>query len=130
MTGYRTRALAPLVRDALADLPVVVVTGLRQAGKSTFLQQETGLATRRYVSLDDFAQLAAARSDPEAFVRVDEPVTIDEVQRCPELLLAIKREVDRARRPSAGDCDVVESCNGSSNDGFTSIATSNPITVP
>jgi len=99
MTDYRPRALAHLVRDALTELPVVVVTGLRQAGKSTFLQQEPGLAERRYVSLDDFAQLAAARSDPEAFVHTDEPVTIDEVQRCPELLLTIKREVDRARRP-------------------------------
>lgn len=80
-------------------MPVVVVTGLRQSGKSTFLQHEKGLAGRRYVSLDDFAQLAAARSDPEGFVRSDEPLTIDEAQKCPALLPAIKREVDRARRP-------------------------------
>lgn len=87
------------MRDALADMPAVVVTGLRQAGKSTFIQHEPFLAGRRYVSLDDFAQLSAARGDPEAFVRSDEPLTIDEAQRCPELLLAIKREVDRQRRP-------------------------------
>jgi len=87
------------LRDALADMPAVVVTGLRQAGKSTFIQHEPFLAGRRYVSLDDFAQLSAARGDPEAFVRSDEPLTIDEAQRCPELLLAIKREVDRQRRP-------------------------------
>ena len=99
MTTYRPRALGLLVRDALADMPVVIVTGLRQAGKSTFLQHERGLGGRRYTSLDDFAQLAAARADPEAFVRTDEPLTIDEAQRCPELLTAIKREVDRRRRP-------------------------------
>lgn len=98
MTGYRPRALAGLVREALVDMPVVVVTGLRQSGKSTFLQNEKGLAGRRYVSLDDFAQLAAARSDPEGFVRGDDPLTIDEAQKCPELLPAIKRQVDRARQ--------------------------------
>jgi predicted AAA+ superfamily ATPase len=87
------------VRDALAEMPVVVVTGLRQSGKSTFLQHEQGLTDRRYTSLDDFAHLAAARGDPEAFVHTDAPLTIDEAQRCPELLIAIKREVDRHRRP-------------------------------
>ncbi len=99
MTTYHPRALGPIVRDALAEMPVVIVTGLRQAGKSTFLQHERGLAGRRYTSLDDFAQVAAARGDPEAFVRTDEPLTIDEAQRCPELLTAIKREVDRRRGP-------------------------------
>lgn len=99
MTGYRHRAIARLVAESLADMPVVVVTGLRQSGKSTFLQQEKTLASRRYVTLDDFAQLAAARSDPEGFIRSDEPLTIDEAQKCPELFTAIKREVDRARRP-------------------------------
>jgi predicted AAA+ superfamily ATPase len=99
MTTYHARSLGRLVREALTDMPVVVVTGLRQSGKSTFLQHETGLARRRYVSLDDFAQQAAARSDPEGFVRCDEPLSIDEAQKCPELLPAIKREVDRARRP-------------------------------
>jgi len=96
---YQPRSLSRLVREALADLPVVVVTGLRQSGKSTFLQREKGLRDRKYVSLDDFAQLAAARGDPEAFVRSDEPLSIDEAQKCPELLTAIKREVDRHRRP-------------------------------
>ncbi len=99
MTAYRPRGLGRLVRNALVEMPVVVVTGLRQAGKSTFLQHEEGIAGRRYTSLDDFAQLAAARSDPEGFVRSDEPLSIDEVQKCPELLTAIKREVDRERRP-------------------------------
>ena len=99
MTAYRPRALGRLVRAALAEMPVVVVTGLRQSGKSTFLQHEKGLAGRRYLTLDDPAQLAAARSDPQAFVRSESPLTVDEAQKCPDLLVAIKREVDRARRP-------------------------------
>jgi len=99
MTDYRRRALGGPAREALSDLPVVVVTGLRQTGKSTFLRNERGLARRRYVSLDDFAQLAAARSDPESFVRGEEALTVDEAQRCPELLAAVKREVDRDRTP-------------------------------
>lgn len=99
MTEYRSRAITGLVAESLAEMPVVVVTGLRQSGKSTFLQSEPSLAHRRYVTLDDLAQLSAARSDPEGFIRSDEPLSIDEAQKCPDLLTAIKREVDRSRRP-------------------------------
>ena len=96
---YRPREIATRLSAALADMPVVVLTGMRQTGKSTLLQHEHGLAQRRYVSLDDLDQLQSARADPQAFVAGAEPLTIDEVQRCPELLVAIKREVDRDRRP-------------------------------
>jgi predicted AAA+ superfamily ATPase len=67
-------------------LPVVVVTGLRQSGKTTFLQRDPRLAGRRYVGLDDSATLRAARRDPEGLLAGDEPLTIDEAQRSPELL--------------------------------------------
>jgi uncharacterized protein len=96
---YHPRELSRLVRDALDSLPVVVVTGLRQAGKTTFLQNDAALRGRRYLTLDDFATVEAARREPEALVAGEEPVTIDEVQRCPELLPAIKRAVDKARAP-------------------------------
>jgi predicted AAA+ superfamily ATPase len=99
MTDYLPRALGAPVREALSSLPVVVVTGLRQSGKSTFLQQEAGLRDRLYVNLDDFAQLETARRSPELLLTQDQPVTIDEVQKLPELLPAIKRAVDRDRRP-------------------------------
>ena len=99
MTLYRPRDISSAVNDALADMPVVVLTGMRQTGKSTFLQKEPNLKRRRYVSLDDFAQLAAAREDPDGFVATEEPVTIDEAQKCPEILGAIKRNVDRDRTP-------------------------------
>ena len=48
-------------------MPVVVVTGMRQTGKTTFLRSEPGLSERAYVSLDDFAQLEAAKSDPASY---------------------------------------------------------------
>ena len=99
MTDYRARELTTLIREALGSLPVVVVTGLRQAGKTTLLASEPTLSGRRYLTLDDFATLEAAQRDPQALVAGDEPLTIDEVQRSPSLLLAVKREVDRRRAP-------------------------------
>jgi predicted AAA+ superfamily ATPase len=79
-------------------LPVVVVSGLRQAGKSTLLQSDRTLSHDRvYRTLDDFAVLAAARTAPDSLL--DDRVTLDEVQRCPDLLLAIKRSVDARRTP-------------------------------
>lgn len=103
MTGtprtYRARDLASTLVRALEDMPVVVLTGMRQTGKTTLLRSDTALRARRYVTLDDFAQLEAARASPEAFLDGDEPLTIDEAQRAPELLVAIKRAVDRDRAP-------------------------------
>ncbi|MBV8202688.1 MAG: ATP-binding protein [Acidobacteria bacterium] len=99
MTSYLPRELTPLIQRALGALPVVVVTGLRQAGKTTLLATDPAFRGRRFRSLDDLGTLEAARRDPEALVAGDEPLTIDEVQRSPDLLLAIKREVDRRRAP-------------------------------
>ena len=92
-----TRALL----DALGDRPVVLLHGARQVGKSTLAQHvASSLHPARYVTLDDAAMLSAARADPEAFVRdLAGPVVLDEIQRVPELLLAIKAAVDRGRRP-------------------------------
>ena len=96
---YRRRELSRTVRDALEALPVVVVTGVRQSGKTTFLQNDAVFRGRRFYSLDDFAVLEAARRDPDALVAGDQPLIIDEAQRCPELFMAVKRAVDRKRRP-------------------------------
>ncbi len=98
MTDYLPREITPRLVQALRRLPVVVLSGLRQTGKSTLLQREQSLATGRvYRTLDDFATLAAAQANPEALLA--DAAIIDEVQRCPELLLAIKRRVDEERRP-------------------------------
>jgi predicted AAA+ superfamily ATPase len=82
---------------ALTDTPVVMVIGPRQCGKTTLVRQFVDKG-RQYVTLDDDTVLEAARSDPAGFVRGVDSVAIDEVQRAPELLRAIKRSVDSDRR--------------------------------
>lgn len=95
-----TRLIEAKVRDALADTPVVLLVGPRQAGKSTLVSMIAGKTSRRVLTLDDAPVLAAARADPAGFVAgLDGDVALDEVQRAPELLLAIKASVDRVRRP-------------------------------
>ncbi|MDI6809691.1 MAG: ATP-binding protein [Candidatus Eisenbacteria bacterium] len=99
MTEYVERDIALAVQEALKEMPVVIITGMRQTGKTTFLHMQPGFKGRRYVTLDDFAQLEAAKLDPEGLVHTDEPLAIDEAQKCPEILTAIKRVVDRKRTP-------------------------------
>ena len=79
-------------------MPAAVVTGARQIGKST-LASHLVPGGRRYASLDDLDVLDAARRDPEALVGGTGPVTLDEVQREPGVLRAVKQAVDRDRRP-------------------------------
>ena len=81
----------------LGVMPAVVLTGARQTGKSTLAQVLTP-GPRRLVSLDDLDAVELARRDPEALLG-DTPVTLDEIQREPELLRAVKRAIDRRRRP-------------------------------
>src|SRR5215471_9008976 len=89
-----------MTAEALADTRVVVVNGARQVGKSTLAELIVARAPgARELYLDDQAVRAAAAADPSAFVRHDGLLMIDEIQRVPELLLAIKREVDRDPRP-------------------------------
>lgn len=99
MTGYRERELTTSLVEALEAMPVVVLTGARQVGKSTLLQRHPSLASRKYVTLDDFSQLEAARNSPEALLSGPDNLSIDEAQKAPELLSAIKRKVDEERRP-------------------------------
>src|SRR3990167_2792517 len=96
---YRPREIASRLVRALREMPVVVLTGMRQTGKTTLLQQDPALRGRRYLSLDDFATYEAAQRNPEALLEGEEPITIDEAQRVPELMRAIKLRVDRRRRP-------------------------------
>jgi len=99
MTNYLTRDIEGFLAEALEVMPVVVITGMRQTGKSTLLTKAQALSDRRYVTLDDFATLQAARENPEVLLAGDPPITIDEAQRCPEVLVAIKQLVDKDRRP-------------------------------
>lgn len=92
------RAATSRVTTALGDTPVVMINGPRQCGKTT-LVRSLSTTGRPYLTLDDDTTLAAARTDPAGFVRDLDTVTIDEVQRAPDLLRAIKRSVDDDRRP-------------------------------
>ena len=99
---HYVKTLPRLVDDALAArlrvMPAVVLTGARQTGKSTLVEQLVP-GDRRYRSLDDFDVRDAARRDPEALLGGTDPLTLDEVQREPGLLTAVKRAIDRDRRP-------------------------------
>lgn len=96
--SYLPRHLQSAVEAALADTPVVCLLGPRQCGKSTLARLCD--PERQYVSLDDKGYFALAQQDPEGFIDgLPERVAIDEVQRVPELTLAIKRNVDANRRP-------------------------------
>jgi predicted AAA+ superfamily ATPase len=93
-----SRFCAGRIVTALKDTPVVLVIGPRQCGKTTLVRTFID-GDREYVTLDDDTTLAAARNDPAGFVRGFDRVVIDEVQRSPELLRAIKQSVDSDRRP-------------------------------
>jgi predicted AAA+ superfamily ATPase len=97
---HAMKTLPRLVGHALAErlrvMPAVVITGARQTGKST-LADALVPGRRRYLSLDDLDVRDASRRDPESLVGGPGPVTLDEVQREPSLLSAIKRAIDRDR---------------------------------
>jgi hypothetical protein len=89
----------PTVEHRLARFPVVVVTGARQTGKTTLVQAISGAASRRFVTLDSLTALDQALREPEVLAASEGPITLDEVQRAPDLLLAVKAEVDRKDQP-------------------------------
>src|SRR3990167_304975 len=82
----------------LQVMPAVVVTGARQTGKSTLVKELTP-ESRPYFSLDDMDVFDLARKNPESLVGGATKVTLDEVQREPNLLLAVKRAIDFDRQP-------------------------------
>lgn len=91
------RTIATALMEALADTPVVSLLGARQSGKTTLAL--TVAPDRPYISLDEQNYFQTAVMDPVGFVdSLPEFVTIDEIQRVPALMPAIKRSVDRDRR--------------------------------
>jgi uncharacterized protein len=102
------RLVMTALSERLRAMPAVVVTGARQTGKST-LAEHLLQGERRYLSLDDLEVVHAARTDPESLVGGSGPVTIDEVQREPGLLRAVKRAIDKRR--TAGRFLVTGSAN-------------------
>jgi predicted AAA+ superfamily ATPase len=96
--GLYQRNVKPELEAALSDTPVVVITGPRQSGKSTLAGQVADDLEAQRVTLDDAGPRAAANADPAGFIEQSGlPLLIDEFQKAPALLEAIKSRVDRER---------------------------------
>lgn len=96
-----SRNILPAARDYLAHFPIVFIEGARQVGKSTLTRQLLGSDPDTiFVNFDDPSVLSAAKENPTLFVnQARKTLVLDEVQRYPEIFLAIKSSVDSNRRP-------------------------------
>lgn len=87
------------MNEALRDTRVVLINGARQCGKSTLVQLVGAARGVEWRTLDRAVTRHAAEEDPTGFIDLPMPLVIDEIQRVPELFLAIKEKVDRDPRP-------------------------------
>jgi predicted AAA+ superfamily ATPase len=95
------RTIQPVIERVSKAFPVLLLTGMRQIGKS-WVVEHLGANGRRYVSLDDIKARTLARIDPQRFIEENPPpVIIDEVQYAPELFSQIKIYVDKAKKEGA-----------------------------
>ena len=94
---YRERWLAEKLKRSLKVSSVLILTGARQTGKTTLLMNEATFKTYKYFSLDDLDVLAQAQKDPSPIISSARNIIIDEAQRVPKLLYAIKQAVDSDR---------------------------------
>lgn len=92
------RSIGKALLTHLGEAPAVVVTGARQTGKTT-LVRELAPGPRRYLALDDLDVMETAQRDPERLLLGAEPVILDEVQRVPAVLSAVKGAVDASGTP-------------------------------
>ena len=99
MPSIYARLIEPRIADALQDTPVMLLAGPRQAGKTTLVRRIAEQQGLRYLTMDDDLTLLSAREDPVGMIRSLDRAVIDEIQRAPQLLLAIKKSVDEDRRP-------------------------------
>lgn len=99
-TQLYKRYSGKIIQEALLDTPVVFVMGARQSGKTTLIQSLTN-KNWRFINLDNQTQFNLIKEDPIGFIKglTDNHVAIDEIQRLPELLLAIKQSIDNDRQP-------------------------------
>lgn len=95
------RHLSSEIADSLKHFPVVLLTGARQVGKSTLAQElSESIWSAGYHTLDNRIVLDAALKDPDGFISgTPTPAIIDEIQRAPDLMRAIKVRVDKNREP-------------------------------
>ncbi len=99
MTSIYPRRIEPHIAEALQDTPVVLLAGPRQSGKTTLVRQIADQQRLRYLTMDDELTWLSAQEDPVGMIRSLDRAVIDEIQRAPKLLLAIKKSVDDDRRP-------------------------------
>jgi uncharacterized protein len=99
LTGLAGRRLTAVLADRVTEEPTVVLNGPRTVGKSTLLASLAQKLGRVVIDCDDPATRAAVRNDPGRFVSGPETVLIDEYQHVPEILDAIKAELNRDLRP-------------------------------
>lgn len=99
LTGLVTRRVGEAVRRRLGDEPVVALQGPRTVGKSTLLREIAAAHGVGLFDLDDLATRDAVAADPALFVSGPEPVCIDEYQKAPPILDAIKAELNVDLRP-------------------------------
>ncbi len=94
---YIHRTIEPLVQEYITYFPVVAISGPRQSGKSTLVRHLLS-NDYTYMTLDDYRIVDQIRDDPERFfLKNNNKIIIDEVQRLPEIFLYIKRIVDEQR---------------------------------
>ncbi len=92
------RPLELLLLEALQDTPAVLIHGPRQCGKTTLAQSAE--PSYNYITFDDPTTLLAAQEDPVGFLdRLPQRVILDEIQRIPELFVALKHNIDKDRKP-------------------------------
>ena len=74
---YIAREISSVIDHALRNMPVVVLAGMRQTGKSTLLLNQPELRNRKYLNFDDFAVLEAARKNPEGLLAGSDRYSIE-----------------------------------------------------
>ncbi|MCB9666073.1 MAG: ATP-binding protein [Alphaproteobacteria bacterium] len=108
---YRPRLVSSTLSADLGTFPVVVLSGARQTGKSTLAQEGHPFAERPYLTLDDLGVRQQAADAPADLLRRFPTMTVDEVQREPDLLLAVKSLVDQDRPRRRGRFLLTGSAN-------------------
>lgn len=95
------RHIIALIKQSLKRFPAVLLIGPRQVGKSTVAKQLVDeQIIKSYVTLDDLTVLQAATTDPDGFLQgFSESIALDEIQRVPDLMRALKKRIDEDRKP-------------------------------
>ena len=98
--NYIKRILEDRIKEVLQTHAVIVLTGPRQVGKSTLLQQAEFLKGWKYLTLDDLDVLEQAKEDPKGLLHAEQPTIIDEVQRRPDVFPVFRVLLDRVPLPA------------------------------